>query len=179
MSDRANSGRLAVENLRREFDRSFQAPPGATEENHESLVTIRVAGEALAVRTRDITEVARHTRIVPVPTRVPGLLGITAIRGALFPVYDLAALLGFPPAAGLGSWLMLTNRETPVGLAFDELEARVEISRACLYGGEPSLARAHLRLVARLEAGHRAVVDIPGIVEQIRKTAGVLEPVKE
>jgi len=179
MTTEITSGSKSVAELRREFDNTFAAPPAGPVEGRESLITLRVAGEALAVRTLHVTGVAKLRRILPVPTHVPGLLGITAIRGTLLPVYDLATLLGFPAAAREGCWLMLAGAETPVGLLFDEFESQVEIERACLLESEGSRRLEHLRLVARIGAAHRAVIDIPGIVEEIRNTAGLLEPVKE
>ena len=168
----------SVAELRLEFDNAFAASPAGAGEVRESLIALRVAGEALAVKTLHITGVTKGRRIVPVPSRVPGLLGLTALRGAVLPVYDLAALLGLP-AAGEGSWLLLTTPETPIGLTFDEFEGQIEIERACLYESDSSGSRKHLRLIAKVGAAHRAVIDIPGIVEEIRKTAGLMDPVKE
>ena len=165
--------------LRLQFDNTFVAPPPGPAEGNESLITLRAAGEALAVKMLHITAVAKRRRIVPVPTRVPGLLGITVLRGTLLPVYDLAAILGLPAPAGERSWLMLTGPETTVGLIFDEFEGQIEIDRACLYESGSSGSRKHLRVTAKVNDTHRAVIDIPGIVEEIRKTAGVLEPAKE
>lgn len=164
----------AIGHLHREFDASFAAPPGGRSRDRESLIALRVGGETLAVRTQQITEVANCRRIVPVPTRVPGLLGITALRGILLPVYDLAALLGLPAAAG-GSWLLLANRETPVGLVFDDFGGQTEIERACLYEGDSTGSRQYLRLTARVGAANRAVIDVPGLLEEIRRRAGVYE----
>ena len=167
--------------LRLQFDNTFAAPPPGRAEGNESLLTLRAAGVALAVKTLHITAVAKPRRIVPVPTRVPvpGLLGITALRGTLLPVYDLAALLGLPAPVRESSWLMLTGPETPVGIIFDEFEGQIEIDRKCLYESGGYGSRKHLRVTAKVNDAHRAVIDIPGIVEEIRNTAGVLEPAKE
>ena len=161
--------------LRQEFDNAFATPPRRPGDGRESLLALRVGGEVLAVRTMHITGVARRRRIMPLPARVPSLLGITAVRGALLPVYDLAALLELPAAAGEGSWLLLANRETPVGLIFDEFEGRVEIEREELYESEGSGSRQHLRLMATIGGAPRAVIDVPGLVEEIRKRTGLLE----
>jgi len=179
MTAETSSHSKTVADLRREFDNTFAAPLAGPREDRESLIALRVAGQAFAVRTLHVNGVAKRRRIVPLPSRVPGLLGITTLRGALLPVYDLAALLGLPAGAGEGTWLLLARNETPIGLVFDEFEGQVEIERACLYESNGSGERQHLRLVARIGSGHRAVIDIPGVVEEIRKTAGVLEPVKE
>jgi len=168
-----------VGEVRREFDNTFAAPPAGPPADRESLITLRVAGEAFAVRTMHITAVVNGRRIMPVPTRVAGLLGITALRGALLPVYDLAALLGLPAGAGPGAWLMLTNRETPVGFTFHEFEGQMEIERACLSESGSAGSRKHLCAMARVGTANRAVIDVPGLVEEIRKRAGVTEPVKE
>ncbi len=178
MTGTAPGSRSAAE-LRREFDSSFAAPLPGPGEGRESLIALNVAGEALAVRTLHLAGVAKRRRIVPVPTHVAGLLGIAAIRGGLLPVYDLAAILGLPAPAGEGSWLMLTGAETPIGLVFDEFEGQVEIERACLYESAGSGSSQHLRLMARIGAGRRAVIDIPGLVAEVRQRAGLPDPAKE
>ena len=165
--------------LRSEFDRTFASPPPHPEEERESLICLQVAGQALVVRTRHINSVAKCRRILPIPTHVPGLLGITAIRSSLLPVYDLAALLGLSIPAKRSDWLLITGSETPVAFVFDDLEGQLEIERSGLYESDASASEKHLRLVAKLGTAHRAVIDLPGIVEEIRKTAGVLSPVKE
>jgi purine-binding chemotaxis protein CheW len=179
MTTQIASGSKSAADLRLEFDNTFAAPPAGSGADRESLITLRVAGEALAVKTLHITEVARRRRIVPLPSRVPGLLGIMALRGALIPVYDLATLLGLPAAGGQGSWLILVNPEAPVGLLFDEFQGQFEVARACLYESDGSGSLKHLRLMAKIGFAHRALIDIAGIVEEIRKAAGVLEPAKE
>jgi chemotaxis signal transduction protein len=172
----ATSGSKSAADLRLEFDTAFASPPAGPSEDRESLITLRVGGEGLAVKTLHIAGIAKRRRITPIPTHVPSLLGATAIRGALFPVYDLAALLGLPAPAREGAWLMLSGLETPIALIFDEFEGQVEIERACLYESESSREQEHLRLVARIGSGHRAVIDIPGMIAEIRKTAGLLDP---
>jgi len=179
MTTETASASKSAADLRREFDNIFAAPLAGPGEGRESLIALRVAGQALAVRTLHIAGVAKRRRIVPLPTHVPGLLGIMGFRGALLPAYDLAALLGLPAAGGEGSWLMLAGAETPVGLVFNEFEGQVEIEPACLYRRDSSDARKHLRLMARIGALHRGVIDVPGLVAEIRERAGSLDPAKE
>jgi purine-binding chemotaxis protein CheW len=178
MSTEAASRSKSATDLHREFDETFAVPPPVSVE-HESLIMLRVAGEALAVRTLDITGVAKRRRILPIPTRVPGLLGITAIRGQLIPVYDLATLLELPSAAGAGSWLMLANPEAPIGLIFDEFEGQLDIEGSCLYESDGSDSRKYLGLMARAGAARRAVIDVPGLVKEIRQRAQFVEAAKE
>lgn len=176
MSSNTTSISNAVADMRREFDSSFAAPPSGPGEDHESLITIRVAGEAFAVRTAQITGLAKLKRIVPVPSRALGLLGITAARGALFPAYDVATLLDLSAAGRERAWIMFSGRETPVALVFDQFEGQVEIDRSCLIESDSSRSHPYRRQMARVGANDRAVIDIPGLVEAIRKSAGLIEP---
>lgn len=159
--------------LRQEFDESFSFPAKGSNEGHQSLIALRVAGEALAVRTPDVTGIAKRKGITPLPGQVPGLLGLTVVRGSLLPVYDLAVLLGLPGAGGSGPWVMFTNRETPLAFVFDDFEGQIEIKQASLDDSESPLSHKHLRSTALIGATHRAVIDVPGIVEEIRTRAGV------
>lgn len=182
-AETAPRSRLAID-LQREFDNGFAGPKLNPAEGITVFLNIRVAGEALAVPMLDITGVAKLGRILPLPTHLPGLLGVMALRGTIIPVYDLAVQLGMP-AGGTGqAWLLFANRETPIALSFDKFEGQVELGRSSVYehsqaASEGSPAHEHLRSVARLGADLRAVVDIPGILKDIRKAAGVVEPVKE
>jgi len=177
-AETAGASRTA-EDMRREFDAAFAAPPRVLGEGGEALITLRVAGQALAVRKSHIAGVARCKSILPLPTHVPGLLGITALRGTLLPAYDLASLLGLPAPAAEGAWLILTGAETPLALIFEKFEGQVEIDGACLYENANSREHERLRVLAPIGDAHRAVIDIPGIVAEIRKAAGLPEPAKE
>ena len=179
MSSETAYRRLVVAELRREFDNSFAALPETPGDGRAVFLNIRVGGEALAVRTLHITGLAKRRRIVALPTSVPGLLGVMALRGDLLPVYDLAALLGLPACDREPGWLIFAHGKTPVALCFDELEGQIEVDGACLSDTGGSRVHKHLRLMARMDAGPRAVIDIPGIVIEIRKTAGLVKPVKE
>lgn len=165
--------------MRQKFDQSFAEQPAAIVEHHEALIAIRVAGEAYAVRTAQITGLAKLKRIMPVPSLVPGLLGITALRGALFPAYDVAALLGLSAAGGEHTWIMFADGDMPVGLVFDQFEGQVEIDRACLYESDSSSSSELLGQIARVGGDSRAVINVPGLVKEIRKNAGFIEPAKE
>ncbi len=175
--DSVPTERLAA--LRRAFDEGFAAPPQAPEESIESLLLIRVGGEALALRSVHITGLARIGRILPVPSRVPELLGIAGIRGALAPVFDLAALLGFPRGVAQPRWLALTRGETPAALALDQVEGQIKVARAALYGDQASPTRTYIREVARIGSALRAVADIPAVLEAISRRTGLIGPDRE
>lgn len=162
----------SLREMREDFDRAFAVAASRSDRDSEALILVRISGESFAVRAKDATGLVRRTVITPVPTRIPALLGITAVRGELLPVYDTAALLGLQAAAGERSWLLIAGRETPVGFTFDELEGRLEIDPDRLYEADPTAAGKHLRGMARIAAAHLAIVDIPGLIEEIRGLVG-------
>ena len=176
MSDRAVVELPALAQLRSAFDESFAAP-AASREHHESVIQVRVGSEVFAIRTGHITGLVKSRKVVPLPSRIPELLGLAALRGSLIPVYDLAALLGIPPGVNGSSWLILVPGDTPIGLAFDGFEGQQVPEWLC----DERSARSPepVRQLVRMGSAVRAVLDIPGVAEAIRKRAGLAEPAKE
>ena len=166
------SGMHALAQLRTDFDNGFAQAPRISAD-HESVVQIRVGGEAFAIRTGDIAGLVKSRKIVPLPSRMPELLGLTALRGSLIPVYDLAALLGLSPGPG-PSWLILATGDTPIGLAFEGFEGR-QVPEWLSERSE----RHYVRQLVRTGSTVRAVLDVPGLSEAIRKRAGITKPAKE
>jgi chemotaxis signal transduction protein len=161
---------LRLEELRRAFDQSFAAPARVEADDLVSIIGIRVSGEALALRADQITGIAKRRRIVPVPSRIPESLGITGMRGMLVPVFSLAALLGLERREDC-AWLALAYPDAPVALAFDEFEGQTEVKRTSLYRDENASPRRYVWQLARIGPSIHAVVDIPSVVEDIRKAA--------
>jgi len=156
--------------LRNTFDRARGAPAllGA-EEQFESLLAIRVSGDAYAIRINEIAGLARDRKIVAIATPIPALLGISAIRGALVPVYSLAALLGYGVEGGHHRWLAICGTDEVFCLAFGEFEGYFRSPVARLYaveqGGGPL---SHVRHVIQAAGVARAVVSIPLIKKTIQ-----------
>ena len=67
----------------------------------DDVLTVRVAGEAVAVPAGTVREVLRPGAVTRVPHAPAGLLGLTNLRGAVLPVVSFARLLGReePPAS--------------------------------------------------------------------------------
>jgi chemotaxis signal transduction protein len=165
---------MSAKALRSAFDESF-ALPSRSREDQESVIQIRVAGEVFAIRCSQTAGLLKSRRIVPLPSRIPELLGLAALRGSLLPVYDLAALLGISRGVSAPSWLILAPGDTPIGLAFDGFEGQHVPD---WLSGEPS-ERQYVGQLVRIGPAVRAVLDIPGLADAIRKRAGLAEPAKE
>ena len=76
------------------------------------------------------------------------------------PVYDLAALMHYPPAAS-PRWMVLAGGAQPVGFAFEGFEAHVQVPAASAQdggdaGGEGGAARRYTRGSVRAAGALRA-----------------------
>ncbi|HEY5208797.1 MAG TPA: chemotaxis protein CheW [Stellaceae bacterium] len=157
--------RLAA--LRSEFDRGFAAAPSGAVAAGEGMLAIGVGGERFLVRLAEIAGLYVDRRIVPVPAANTALLGITGLRGVILPVFGLAALLGCPPADTGPRWLAVAAR-APVALAFDRLDAHLEIARTTIVP-RADTARAHgyVREAAMVAALTLSIIDLPAMTAAI------------
>jgi chemotaxis signal transduction protein len=170
-----------AEELRRAFDRA-RAVPFSTQaiEQFESLICIRVHGDPYAIRVSEISGLANDRRVVAFPSPIPEQLGLVGIRGELVSVYSLAALLGYSKKADQARWLVLCGTEEPVGLAFSDFEAyvRVPCTQVCATG-QNDAPGAHIKHVVRAADVVRALVNIPELLESIKRRCDSSRPSKE
>ena len=156
--------------LRRSFDDAFARPPDERVVDTEELLVIRIAGDLYAVRAREMSGLMPGGRIVPVPGPLPELLGITAIKGGLVPAFSLGALLGYPQARELPSWLLLCGRDHDrVALGVDRFDRYTRLPHADISVADDPGDRQHVRELARTEAGICGVIDIGSVLEAIRR----------
>jgi purine-binding chemotaxis protein CheW len=166
--------------LREEFDRSFADPPRSAVAGHDDLLAIRAGGVRYALR---LTQAAGLFPDRPV-TRLPGplgaLLGVAGFRGAIVPVYDLAAVLGTGGTPGRRTddehgprWLVLAAGQPAVALAFAELDGHLRIPSDGLVeevaGHGP---HGCLRGIVPLPGGARPIVDVPAVRAAVAAAVG-------
>lgn len=154
--------------LRQAFDRSFAQPPSPEVARMEEFLAVRVAGDAYALRVREIAGLFVDKVVAPLPSEVPQLLGVSGLRGAIVPVYDLGTLLGYP-ARTSARWLVLARSLEPVALAFERFERHLRLPREALAPAErpPSAVRE----TAQTADGALAVIHLPSILEVIKNRA--------
>jgi chemotaxis signal transduction protein len=121
--------------LRRLFDDSFAAAATAESARLEGLLAIRLGSDPYALRLSEIAGLHTGVKIVPVPSASAQLLGIVGLRGIMAPIYDLAALLGYPPAAS-PRWMVLARMPQPLGFAFETFESHLQVPESSLANGE-------------------------------------------
>jgi purine-binding chemotaxis protein CheW len=172
---------LRAQELREQFDRRFAEPFASLDEETYDMLAIRVGGRSYVVPLRDVAGVHVNRVIVPLPTHVPELLGLCAIRGATVPVYDLASLLGHAPATAPRP-IVLVAASDAVALAFDGVDGQLRVTPAQIATARQPAARAtdavadsdrHAVCVAEIV---RPIIHLASVVEAIARRA---QPPKE
>jgi chemotaxis signal transduction protein len=146
-SDEMSEARAA--HMRTEFDASFARRPEPAVNTLEDVLALRLGHERRLLRLRDIAGVIAHPLLTSVPTPTPALAGIVGNRGSVVVAYDLAALLGQPPA--FPRWLVIAAVEPSVAITFEQFEGYQRIDRD--------------------QADPSEIVELPAIVATIRELA--------
>jgi chemotaxis signal transduction protein len=146
----ATTGTAAI--LRRAFDAGFAAPVSSQTERYEDFLAIRVGAERRGLRLAEIEGLHADLRIVSVPSPAAQLLGVVGIRGTMAPIYDLAALLGYPTASG-PRWIVLAKAPETVGFAFDAFDSHLKIPGASLAEGNSHTGGSGQHLRGAVQAG--------------------------
>ena len=162
---------LKASELRRVFDQARAVPSFAfAETQNENLLAIRVSRDPYAIRANEISGLATDRKIVAFPSPFSELLGVAGVRGALVPVYSLAALLGYDTGAEQARWLALCGIEEPFALAFKGLEGYARVPQTQLYPAEQKDAtRTFVTHMARAADTVRGVLSIPSLRQVIQE----------
>jgi len=153
--------------MRLAFDRGFAEQPRTDTALRESFLAIRLGTTAYALRLSEVSGMFFNKKVTRIPTSHAALFGLASFRGAVMPVYDLHALLGFP-ASSTVRWLVTTSAAA-VALAFDSFEGHLQISReAVVPPGTGEGSRDHVHEFVRTAGDIRAVVDLASVVTFIR-----------
>jgi purine-binding chemotaxis protein CheW len=164
-----------IEEMRRLFDESFAVAPHEHVAELEPMLAITVDAGRYAIPLREISGLAVLTeKIVPVPSRVPELLGLTGVRGIVVPVFDLAGLLGLKSRREQVHWLAFCGeRQSPIALAFETMERMFEVPNTEIVAHQEAHGR-HIPATLRDRATLRGLISISALVERI-KTRGASE----
>lgn len=176
MNEPERTGAARAAELRRAFDGAFARPVRPDRgDAREDVLMLRAGADVAVVRLSQMQGLLARPNIVAVPGPQPELLGIAVLRGALVPVYSLAALQGQPSPEGAPSWMLLVKADGLVGLAFEEMlgYARLdqdEITALPKTDGATTVAAQ----TARVGDALRPLIDVPSLVEALKQRAGVV-----
>lgn len=166
-----------VAEMRRLFDESFALALPEQVAAPEPMLAITVEGERFALRLREILGVAASKeKIVPVPSRVPELLGLTGIRGVVVPVFSLSRLLGFDSGHDQALWLVFCGEgQSPIALAFEGMERQFEVASTEIFAREDAPRHRYVSGTVCEGTTLLGVINIPLLVEYI-KARGASKP---
>ncbi|MDH4229417.1 MAG: chemotaxis protein CheW [Nitrospirota bacterium] len=88
-----------LQRLRADFDANFTRRLETALTGLTRCLRVMVDTETLAIPIHRVRRLVRGLDVVPVPGGPAHLLGLCNLRGELLTVYDLPALLGYPPSA--------------------------------------------------------------------------------
>jgi purine-binding chemotaxis protein CheW len=154
--------------LRDAFDRSFSSTAEVERIDVESFVGIGVGDGSYAVRLSEIVGIHSEKRVARLPSPLPALLGVVGVRSGIVPVYSLRAFLGYGALRDAPRWFLIAGSKEPVGLAFERFDGQFKLGREALAPVEGRASGAHVREVARIHSGTRAVIDVGSIVLAVR-----------
>lgn len=162
-SSGSGAGRAVA--LQRAFDQTFADAAITDRAPLDDLLAIRVGERPLALRLSEVAGLFIDRTVTRLPTMVPELLGIMTVRGALVPVYDLAALLGWSTSTR-PRWMVIAAG-TRVGLAFDQLEGHLRLPRQAITTHQDANASRHVLEIAQLDDSTRPVISLPSVLDAI------------
>lgn len=161
----------AVE-LRRGFDRGFAQPKHVVSISSNDFLQIRLGSDSYAIRLSEVAGVVADRKVARLPSRLPAQVGLAGFRGAVLAVWDLAALLGYPPSAA-SRWLAIVASH-PLALVLSGFEGHLRLASDAIAlresGDTPSSTpalRQHVRQVVRVGDRVFPIVDISSVVDAI------------
>lgn len=88
------------------------------------IVIFKVTGEEYALPIDRVQEIIRYTAPRPLDVAAAWVRGVISLRGAIIPVYDLAARLGLPASGddAHSEIVIVEGPERTIGLVVDDVE---------------------------------------------------------
>lgn len=140
--------------------------PDSQAERRE-LMICRVGSHDLALPFEMIAGVRGASDVVPIPTRLDAVLGITVIKGTIYNVVDLARLLGSAPSARTqheqGFFLLIQSVSPAIAVRVEDVMT-AEVSAISAADPETEGRRGIEGYVATGEGSQAAVIDLGRLI---------------
>jgi chemotaxis signal transduction protein len=112
-----------AEDMRREFDAEFARSVTPKSSDLVDLLGVRFGGDPFAIRLREVEGVFEVRAITPAPSADPTFVGLVGLRAAVVPVFDLAALHGYPRSARC-RWFVVAQQ---LGFGFETFDGHLRV----------------------------------------------------
>lgn len=129
-------------------------PDEANQNNHLEFVTLVAGGQNFCIEITQIREIRRWSPVTILPHSPSHVLGVINLRGAVIPIIDLAAKLGFAEIAPSERHVIIITaiEERIVGLLVESVSEILGVSpdmvRETPRGPEDATTRAILGIIA-------------------------------
>jgi chemotaxis signal transduction protein len=164
-------GRERLDTTRRP-DSSAPRAPLPEEVECIDLLAVRIGSEPYALRLSDLCGVFPRREILALPSPVPELLGLTALRGAIVPIYDLGMLLGYPAGEVRSMEAFVLAADHAVGFAFERVDGELRAPLAHVFPADPIVGlRNPLQETLRTAEFRRPIVRIATLLGSVRRRA--------
>ena len=132
----------------------------------EDFLSVNVGGDPYALRLGEVAGLFADKKVTRLPSGVAELSGVAGFRGAIVPVYDLAALLRYP-ASQTARWMVIAA-EAPIALAFNSFDGHCRFAADAVAVRDGAGTGGHLDKIVRSDDFVRPIINIPSIVAAIR-----------
>lgn len=166
-----------ADGLRQAFDLSFVEARRLETKETEDLLAVEIGGDPYMLRLAEIAGFLSDKKVTRLPSSAPELSGVGGFRGAIMPVYDLAALLKYPPSRTT-RWMVIAAA-APVALAFDEFDGHHRFAADEIVVRDGSDEDELLSHVVHAGQFVRPIVNISSIVAAIQHHAAAVGAAQE
>jgi purine-binding chemotaxis protein CheW len=156
--------------MRQAFDRSFAEPVKTAAAETADFVAIRLGEDSYAVSMQEIGGSHADVAVTPCPSAFPEFVGLAAFRGVLTPVYDLAALCGYPAAAA--RWLLLAKGRE-IAFVFPAFETHFRLERSAIASSQDGTPGRHVAGVAARAGRALPIVSLSSVIADLADRLGV------
>lgn len=126
------------------------ARASVTEQVHATMshVTFTVAGDVYALPAEHVRQIIPQASVTPLPGARPPLRGVTAWRGEIIRVFDLAGTL---TAIGddANARVIVMGEERPAALIIDQVSDLIDLAAEDIHSLNAQEVRDHVRGVTR------------------------------
>jgi chemotaxis signal transduction protein len=157
-----------VGELKTAFDGAFALPAQPPAVDAPRVLLLTVGDTPCVVAVEECAGVVPAGAIVRLPSTTSAFRGLTTVRGAVLPVYDLATLLGLEPHPVARPWLLLAAGLHPVAFLAGSVDGYASVPASVSASGVVTAATtSHALNVLTIEGTARRLVALGRIVKSI------------